>query len=300
MKARVGDALFDCAAAAGLPSIVVVGTGKNVGKTTVVRALCDALALRGRPFGLTSIGRDGEGVDASDAMQKPRLYLRPGATIATARDVLPPTPALEIADLSAMPTAAGRVVYARVRQPGYFEIAGPPTASGMRAAVHHLHALGCSVVLIDGAVDRVAALAGGRDAVIVATGAASASTLDEAVRAVEALVSRLRIPQAKDDERGIEIDGALSAARISAFIQAKETRPIIVRDPTQIAVHGRAYLAAAAALQLRCKRPLRVVAVTVASIGRDRYFEPREFARRVQAATHLPTFDVYTGEMVAA
>lgn len=300
MKARVGEALFSCAAAAGARSIVVVGTGKNVGKTVAVRALCDALCERGQPFGLTSIGRDGESVDASDALQKPRLYLRRGATIATARDVLPATPAVEVAELSALPTAAGAIVYARVREPGYFEIAGPPTATGMRAAVHRLHALDCGMVVIDGAVDRVAALAGGEDAVIVATGAANAATLEEAVRSIEALVLRLRTPRAHDDEAGIEIDGALGAARISAFIQASETRPIIVRDPTQIAVHGRAYLSAAGSLRLRCRRPLHVVAVTVASIGRDRYFEPREFARRVHAATLLPTFDVYAGEMIAA
>ena len=64
MPVRVGPALLQLAKNAGLSSIAVVGTGKNVGKTVVVRTLCDALSTANVQFGLTSIGRDGEAIDA--------------------------------------------------------------------------------------------------------------------------------------------------------------------------------------------------------------------------------------------
>ncbi|MBV9973709.1 MAG: hypothetical protein JO135_10290, partial [Candidatus Eremiobacteraeota bacterium] len=47
------------------------------------------------------------------------------------------------------------------------------------------------------------------------------------------------------------------------------------------------------------RQPLQVVAVTVASIGRDRYFEPRRFAQAVAERTKLPTFDAYTAAQAA-
>jgi hypothetical protein len=62
---------------------------------------------------------------------------------------------------------------------------------------------------------------------------------------------------------------------------------------------GRAATNAFVRLRIRCLRPLHVSAVTVASIGRERSFEPRAFARAVAAATGLPTFDVYAGERAA-
>lgn len=279
---------------------MVVGTGKNVGKTVVVRALCESAWATDPALGLTSIGRDGEAFEISDGSAKPRLFLLPGTVIATARGTLPPAPGCEILELSDLRTAAGDLLYARVRGSGYYEIAGPPTASGIRTVIDRLFELGCARVIVDGAVDRIAALAGGNDGVIVATGAASGVTLQEAVENVRALVQRLEIPMFDPARPWVKVDGALSAGAAATFTAAREQRQIVVRDPTQIVFSGNAFLGVAEHLDLRCERPLTVIAATVASIGRERYFEPRDFARRVAQATGLPTFDLYTGELIAA
>ncbi|MDQ2679429.1 MAG: hypothetical protein M3Y21_00170 [Candidatus Eremiobacteraeota bacterium] len=292
--------LLDIARSSGARSIVVVGTGKNVGKTVVVRALCDAANSKRVAFGLTSVGRDGEGFDSSDAVAKPRLLLHPGTTIATARQTLLGAPGCEILDFSDLPTAAGDLVYARVRTPAYYEIIGAPTAAGVRRVIERLAGLGCAQVIVDGAVDRLAALAGGSDAVIVATGAANCATTEAAVNDIRSLLRRLRIPLRDSNEAAIQIDGALTAERAAALISQNERRQIVVRDPTQIALSGNAFLTIAQRLDLRCERPLNVVAATVASIGRERYFEPREFGRQVAEATGLPTFDIYAGKAIAA
>lgn len=297
---KIGDALLDLAREGGRSSLFVVGTGKNVGKTVAMRAIAAAAFTRGLCLGMTSIGRDGEAVDAADASAKPRLFLRPGTFVATARNLLPAHPASELIDSTPWATASGTVMLARVRHAAYYELAGPATAAGVRACVNRFRALGCDQIVVDGALDRVAALAGGSDAVIVSAGASAARTMDEAVDDVRALVARLSIPLVDKTRPFLEIAGALTAAEASRLAGGGEDRQVVVRDPTQVAIAGKALLGVISRLQLRCERPLRVVAATVASIGRDRYFEPRAFAQATAAATGLPTFDVYAGEMVRA
>ncbi|HTU83243.1 MAG TPA: hypothetical protein VMF61_13995 [Candidatus Acidoferrales bacterium] len=288
----VGRELLDLWRASGARSLFVVGIGKNVGKTVTMRAVYDAAGAGDATVGLTSIGRDGEASDAGDGAPKPRLWLRPKTVVATARDVLPRSPASELLDLLNLPTAAGDVLLARVAQPAYYELVGPPTASGVRRCVDALLSR-CDLALVDGAIDRVAALAGGRDAIVVAAGAASADSMNDAVEQVRALVQRLGVPQFDPHEPFRRVDGALTPALAADLIAAREPRQIVVRDPTQIALSGKAASHALERLRLRCERPLHAIAATIASIGRERTFEPKAFARAVAAATGLPTFDVY-------
>ncbi len=295
-----GDALLDLARASVRRSVFIVGTAKNAGKTVAMRAIARAAQSRGLRLGMTSTGRDGEAVDAVDSLAKPRLFLSEGTIVATARTLLPRHPASEILDLSPWNSAAGTIVLARVRRAGHFELAGPSAAAGIRACVQRLAALDCEQIIVDGAVDRVAALAGGGDAVIVSVGAAGAATMEQAVDDVRALCARLRIPAYDPDKPLLRLDGALTPARASQVSREAAGRQIVVRDPTQVAAGGKALPELLHELNVRCERPLHVVAATVASIGRERYFEPRAFARAVARATGLPTFDVYADTMVGA
>ncbi|MGA8534766.1 MAG: hypothetical protein WB615_11700, partial [Candidatus Tumulicola sp.] len=155
---NAGEAIFDLARAGGARSVFVVGIGKNVGKTVTVRAVYEAACARGLRVGIASVGRDGEAVDSGDAMAKPRLFLHPGTAFATARGALSDSPAVELFDLSQLQSAAGPLLYARVVQGAYYELIGPPTASGVSQVVDTLGA-SCETIVIDGAIDRVAALA---------------------------------------------------------------------------------------------------------------------------------------------
>lgn len=298
MRAYAGESILELWNQSGLPSLFVVGTGKNVGKTVALRAIYRACADSDIACALTSIGRDGEAFDIADAAAKPRLWLEPPSIIATARNVLPRSPASELLALTSHHSAAGALVYARVRCGAHYELVGPPNASAVRAVVHDLLQL-APRVLVDGAFDRIAALAGGDDAIVVSCGAAAAPTLREAVDDVRALVVRLRTPRFGGEDDFLPIDGALTPAIAARLIREREGRTIVVRDSTQIALGGKAALHAFERLTIRCERPLRVIAVTVASAGRDRTFEPREFARAVANATGVPTFDVYAAERAA-
>ncbi len=295
---QVGRELLELARSIRACSIFVVGTGRNVGKTTALRAIYEAAWREGLRVGLASIGRDAAPMARGESPPKPRLWLRPGTTFATARPLLARSPAAEILKLSRLTSPAGGLLYARTLYSGFYELGGPPTASGVRQVVDELSAHG-DLTIIDGAVDRVAALAGSDGAIVAACGAAAANTLLEAVEEVAALVARLRVAAVDPAVASIEVKGALTASQAAAWISTRETRQIVVQDPTQIALSGRAALEAFARLQIRCRRPLRVIAATIASIGIERSFEPRAFARAVSAATGLPTFDVYAGSAAA-
>ena len=293
----VGKALLERAHAAGAASIAVVGTSKNAGKTVTVAALCRA--LEGESFGVCSVGRDGEGVDALESSPKPRLFLAPNAYIATAAALLPRSPAVEILDLMREQSALGPIALARVRAPGFFELSGPPQASSMRRVIAALAKHGASPSIVDGAVDRIAALRDGDEAVVVAVGASGAPTLAHAIDDVAALVARLSVPRADPKEESVRIEGALTVAAAAALVREQERRQIVVADPTRIAFGGRVFLTLAAQLDLRCERTLLPVACTVAPIGSEHSFEPRAFVRGVAQRTGLPAYDVYAGAAAA-
>jgi hypothetical protein len=295
---HVGQEILDLARAAGARTTFVVGIGKNVGKTVTMRAIYEAACDCGQRVGVASIGRDGEAIDAGDAAPKPRLFLRRGTLFATAREALPRSPAVELVELSALRTAAGPLLYARVVHGAHYELVGPPTASGVREVVDALSAR-CDTIVVDGAIDRVAAVAGTPGAIVVAAGASAAGTIGEAADAVAGLVRRLTVAPYDDREEALYVEGALTATRAARLIAARESRQVVLRDPTQIALSGKSASNAFERLRIRCLRPLHVVAVTVASIGRERVFEPRAFARAIAEAAGLPTFDVYAGERAA-
>lgn len=275
----------------GARTIFVVGVGRNAGKTTTLRAIYNAAGVRGSRAALASIGRDSEDALGTD-VPKPRLWLQPQTTFATARDALPRSPACRIIKLSQLRTAAGALLYARTELPGFYDLVGPPTAAGLREVITELNGCG-DLVIVDGAVDRIAAVAGSDGAIVVACGAAGAQTQDEAVDEVAGLAARLAIPRFDAGAPALEIEGALTAAQAARFLAAGESRQIVVRDPTQVALSGRAAREALARLRIRCRRPLHVIAATVASIGPERSFEPQQFRSAVAAATGLPVYDVY-------
>ena len=274
--------------------MIVVGTAKNAGKTTVFNALRAVAQRRGVAIAVTSIGRDGEPSDALDAEPKPRVRLAPGTLVALAAGLLPRTPALAILETGA-PSALGVTVFARVAIATTCEIAGPPTARAMRATIDRLRALGTGPVLVDGAIDRIAPLAGGDDAVILATGAASGATVARVAQIAAETVQRLTLPgrdPAHERARIVQVHGALDARDAEALLADARDATVVVDDPTRIAVRGALFATLRATVDLRCERPLRVVACTTSPVGRDASLEPRALVEAVARATGLPAFDV--------
>jgi hypothetical protein len=287
------EALYALATAAAR-SVVVVGTAKNAGKTTTFNALRAVAARHGVAIAVTSIGRDGEPSDALDAQPKPRVRLAAGTIVALPAGLVPRSPAFAILDAGAA-SALGTTIFARVMLPTTCEIAGPPTAGAMRATIERLRGLGTGPVFVDGAIDRVAALAGGDDAVIVATGGASGATLARVAAVASDTVARLMLPgrdPLRERARVIVVVGALDARDAEELLADARDATVVVEDPTRIAIRGALFAKLRAAVDLRCQRPLRVVACTTSPVGREVALEPRALVAAVARATGLPTFDV--------
>lgn len=283
---KVGVDLLELGRSAGARAIFVVGTGRNVGKTTTVRALYEAARATNVRAAMASLNPNH------------RLWLRPGTPFVTARGVLARSPASAILDFSALQSPGGALLYVRAEATGLYELMGPSTASGVRQIVERLESES-DVTIVDGAVDRVAAVAGTGGAIIVSGGAAAAKTMKEEVDAIAALVARLSVPILDDSQPSVEVEGALSASQVASFVAGGETRQVVVRDPTQLALAGKTVTRALVQLKIRCRRPLRVIATTVAAVAFERSFEPREFARAVAEATGLPAYDIYAGARAA-
>lgn len=274
--------------------MIVVGTAKNAGKTTTFNALRAVAQRLGVAIAVTSIGRDGEPSDALDSAAKPRVRLAPGTLVALPAGLVPRSPALAILARGAE-SALGTTVFARVVLPTTCEIAGPPTARAMRATIDTLRGLGDGPVLIDGAIDRVAPLAGGNDAVILATGAASGATVARVAAAAADAVARLTLPgrdPARERARVVRIDGALDTRDAQALLSGAADATVVVDDPTRVAVRGTLLTTLRERVDLRCERPLRVVACTTSPVGRDTSLAPRALVDAVALATGLPAFDV--------
>jgi len=287
------EALYALATASAR-SVVVVGTAKNAGKTTAFNALRAVARRRGTVVAVTSIGRDGEPSDALDAQPKPRVRLDAGTLVALPAGLVPRSPALALLGRG-QESALGTLMFARAMVPTTCEIAGPPTARAMRATIDRLCALGDGPVLVDGAIDRIAPLAGGDDAIVVATGAASGSTVARVAQVAADTVARLTLPgrdAARERATVVRIAGALDARDAEELLHGSPDVTVVVDDPTRIAVRGAVFAALLAFVDLRCERPLRVVACTTSPVGREGTLPARALVDAVARATGLPTFDV--------
>ncbi|MBI6546094.1 MAG: hypothetical protein HY692_04825 [Cyanobacteria bacterium NC_groundwater_1444_Ag_S-0.65um_54_12] len=164
------------AAAARAVDLAIIGTAKNVGKTTTLNWLLEQLALATATLGLTSQGRDGEEFDAITNLRKPRIIPPAGTLVATAERLAKPrgTHLFPVA-ITPFCNALGRIGIYRVVEPAPIEVAGPVTVAQLRAVCTQLRHLGANRILLDGAIDRKAA-AQVAPAVILSSGLAMLTT----------------------------------------------------------------------------------------------------------------------------
>jgi len=167
--------LAEVVIAKGVRSLAVVGTAKNVGKTVTMNYLAAELSARGLTVGFISSGRDGETIDSFTGEPKPSVVPPEGSWVATAEGVLVDTGAsLEIVDVQERPGLLGRLVLGRVIEPSPIELVGPTGAKELKAVAASLLLYGADIVLVDGALDRIAAASPlVTEGLILATGASA-------------------------------------------------------------------------------------------------------------------------------
>lgn len=212
-------------------AVGIAGTAKNTGKTTTTSSIIDELNKREISFGLTSIGYDGERIDNVTGLPKPRLTLLPGQWVATAeRCVKASTAQLEVIETSDINTPLGRVVYARVKRQGQVLIAGPNKSSQLRQTIARLQELGGSLVLVDGALNRMAPMVE-TDGFILATGAARQPDIDLLVKETNAISHICNL----ESYAGPSLEGLTNIAFVSASGERQETPLFFLNDEQDVA-----------------------------------------------------------------
>jgi hypothetical protein len=179
----------------GARIISLVGLAKNTGKTSTLNYLLAKLP-GDAPVGLTSIGYDGEPADLLFGQPKPAIEAAPGTLVATASGLLADgTAELEVLALLDAATPVGQVAIARVREPGSVVLGGPRSLADMVMAAGALLSMGACAVLIDGALDRQAAIDPElADAVILSTGASVSQDVRTVCQRTAWAVTRLTLP----------------------------------------------------------------------------------------------------------
>jgi len=175
-------------------SIGFVGTAKNTGKTTALGAVLAESLKRGLNVVVTGIGYDGEVIDNLTELPKPRLEMPEGTIVATARAFLESSEAkMEVFKESHVSTALGSLMLARVVKAGKVVVAGPHTRHAVNHMISCLKAAG-DLLLIDGSISRLVPLMEA-DAVVVSTGAARTTDIEDLATEARGIDEVFQIPQ---------------------------------------------------------------------------------------------------------
>lgn len=153
--------------------ISIVGMAKNAGKTVTLNHLLEEMDREGLVAGLTSIGRDGERQDIVTKTDKPMIFIRKNALVATAEMLFNLSEVkMAILEVTEHHTAMGRVIIGRALSDGYVQLGGPTTNKAIREVSERMMSYGAHTVLVDGALDRTSSASPAiTDACILSTGA---------------------------------------------------------------------------------------------------------------------------------
>lgn len=183
----------------GFRSVAIVGMAKNVGKTVTLNYLIEEAEREGIKLGLTSIGRDGERMDALSATAKTQIQVSPGTLFATAQSAMKKTGIRTqvIAD-TGINTVLGPVYIYEAMEEGFVELVGPHSHSQVEQVIQ-LMQKESGIVLVDGAINRSSSAAPSvTDAAILATGAVIGSDIQTVVEKTVYQVGCFRLPVVAD------------------------------------------------------------------------------------------------------
>ncbi|MDY0092903.1 MAG: hypothetical protein RBT80_09420 [Candidatus Vecturithrix sp.] len=177
-----------------MKTIGIVGIAKNTGKTTTTNALIEDLYRTSTPFCVTSIGYDGEEIDNITALPKPRISLNKGTLVVTAADcIAPQAESYRILRQTEIPTVLGNIQICQTEKPVNAVVAGPKTGDDLQRVMEMLQDFACDVLLVDGALNRVAPFVKVEN-LVIAVGPSANHNLDELAQEIKLIVDLTRLP----------------------------------------------------------------------------------------------------------
>ena len=164
-----------------------MGLEKNTGKTVCLNYILRRLNEIGHPCAVTSIGVDGEQVDAVYGSAKPEVTLYDGTIFITSEKHYASRRVVsEILAVDPRRTSLGRLVTGRVLCGGKVLLSGAASTGMLRQQMVQFRELGVPLSIIDGALSRLSlASPTVTESMVLATGAAVSTNISQ-------LISRTR------------------------------------------------------------------------------------------------------------
>lgn len=295
-------------------TIGVAGTAKNTGKTTTLSFLLERALGDGLLPAITSIGYDGEAIDNITGLPKPRLRVTPGVLVATAERCLPAgTATLHPLESTPIETPLGPVILARVQASGLVVLAGPNKTSDLERLLQSLRPLNPGLILVDGALGRMAPLQA-TDGLIVAQGAALYPDLGRLVAHTRALAGLFSVPAldpgANPSAPRPRNNGFLTLDDLKRQVSLNwETKKIVLENSIKLVLSGPveevwAYLSAVRqqGIEVFVRQRVPLLAFTVNPfypkwvkenrLYREEFLPAESLYEAIRAAVPVPVFDV--------
>ncbi|MEJ5229556.1 MAG: hypothetical protein WHT65_06105 [Pseudothermotoga sp.] len=207
-------------------TIGILGTAKNTGKTTALNAVIKC--LNGKKIALTSIGFDGEDLDHVTGLPKPKVVVDEGTVVITSTQAARHSTAkLELLEELPMKTPLGKISVYRVKQLGTVVLVGPNSSDDLFDVIKRVQQYKIDLLIVDGAINRMVPFQF-VDRVIIATGAARTTNLDELILEAKVMVKAFRLP--KEDNNRINLSGMVTIDRL----QMHSRDAVLVESPIHL------------------------------------------------------------------
>lgn len=186
-------------------SLSIVGLEKNTGKTVCLNYILHRMNELGVHVGVTSIGVDGEQVDAVFATAKPEITLYEGTHFITSEQHYTKRQLVSILEhVDSRRTALGPLVTARVLVRGKALLSGAATTGVLKSQIEQLDSMGVGISIVDGALSRLSlASPTVTDAMILATGAAVSANVKQLVAKTKFLHNLICLNEVSSELRDI-------------------------------------------------------------------------------------------------
>jgi hypothetical protein len=182
-------------------SVSIVGMAKNTGKTTCLNYILNKLAQENYKVSVTSIGVDGEERDVLYDTLKPRITLYKNNIFVTSEKHFNEKQIeAKIISISNQQTALGRLITAEAQNTGQVILSGPSDSVLLFKYISMFNAMGISLTLVDGALNRMSlASPSVTDALVLCTGAACSIKLDQLIKKIKYQYELINLPQAEEE-----------------------------------------------------------------------------------------------------
>lgn len=289
-------------------TLVMIGMCKNAGKTTALNLL-----LNQEDLAITSVGKDGETVDAVTKTPKPQIFVKKGTLVATASSLLPAcSVSREILVATSISSPIGEIVVFRCKDDGFVELAGPSITSQLVTLKKIFFDLGAKKIIIDGALSRKSISSTKiANAAVLSTGASYDKNMQNVIDDTAFILDLYSLPISQNIPRknadlldaiskgttDLYTSGALSEntlKKINSLKQVCQTK-ITVDDPSKILASRETvctYLKRGGLLQLR--KSVKIVAVTInpySAYGWE--FDKDVFKNEMQLKTSVPVINAW-------